>query len=98
MAPQIARSRRPIEDTPVIHPRHAARLVRQNRLDGSALMVEEFVVHDSRLQFRSLNHTPGSTINPRRPVMTDNDALLLLPLSGAQPTWRTCCRLRPSRE
>jgi hypothetical protein len=75
-----------IEDTTVVHPWNAARLVRQHRFDGSPLMVGEFVAHDSRLQFASLNHTPCGAINLQRPVMTDNNALLFLPLSGVQPT------------
>ena len=44
-----------------------------------------------RLQFRSLNHAPGDTINPRRPVVADATALILLPLSGHnghRRTWR----------
>jgi len=42
----------------------ARRLVRQHRLDGSPLIVGEFVAHDSRLRFGSLNHAPGDAINP----------------------------------
>jgi hypothetical protein len=40
------------------------------------------------LQFGSLNHAPGGIINPPGPVMTDANTLILLRLSGAQPTWR----------
>jgi hypothetical protein len=40
------------------------------------------------LQFGSLNHAPGGIINPLGSVMTDANTLILLPLSGAQPTWR----------
>ena len=40
-----------------------------------------------RLQFGSLIHAPGGTINPRRPVAADATAVILLPLSGAQRTW-----------
>jgi len=58
-----------IEDTPVIHPWHAARLVRQHRLDGSPLAIGEFIAYDSRLQFGSLNHASVGIINPLRPVM-----------------------------
>ena len=36
-----------LENPAVIHPWHAARLVRQHRLDGSPLLVGEFVAHDS---------------------------------------------------
>jgi hypothetical protein len=35
-----------------------------------------------------LNHAPGDAINPLRPVDADANTLILLPLSGAQPTWR----------
>src|ERR1700740_239291 len=38
-----------IEDTTVIHSRHAARLIRQHRLNGKPLIVREFVAHDSAL-------------------------------------------------
>jgi hypothetical protein len=37
------------EDTAVIHTRHAARFVRQERLDGDPFMVGEFIAHDSKL-------------------------------------------------
>jgi len=36
-----------IEDTTVVNPRNAARLVRQHGLDGSPFLVGEFVAHDS---------------------------------------------------
>src|SRR6185437_11046929 len=36
-----------IEDTAVVNPRNATRLVRQHRLDASPLPVAEFVAHDS---------------------------------------------------
>jgi hypothetical protein len=35
-----------IEDA-TIDPRHAARLIRQHRLNGRSLVVREFVTHDS---------------------------------------------------
>ena len=37
---------------------------------------------------RAHNPAPDGIINPPRPVMTDATALILLPLSGVQPTWR----------
>src|ERR1700733_5142374 len=46
----------PIEDTSVVHPGNATRLVGQHRLDGSPFIVRKFVAHDSSSQFRSLNH------------------------------------------
>ena len=33
---------------------------------GSPFAVGEFVAHDSRLRFGSLNHVPGDAINPRQ--------------------------------
>lgn len=78
-----------IKDTPVVHPRHATRLVRQHRFDGGPFMVGEFVAHDdSRLRFGSLNHVPGDAINPQRPIAADANTLISLPLLGAQRTWR----------
>lgn len=32
---------------------------------GLAIVVAEFVAHDSRLRFRSLNHVSGGAIKPR---------------------------------
>src|SRR5262245_16141042 len=52
VAPWRPRSQDPedaIEDATVIHPWHDARLGRQHRLDGSSLIVGEFVAHDSAL-------------------------------------------------
>ena len=72
-----------IEHAPVINTRHATRLIRQERLDGGPFIVGEFIAHDSRLRFGNLNHAPGDTINPLRPVETDANTLNLLPLSGA---------------
>src|SRR5262249_28097824 len=48
-----------IEDTTVVRPWHAARLVRQHQLNGRPLVVGEFTAHDSSPQFGDLNH--GST-------------------------------------
>jgi hypothetical protein len=48
--------------------RNAARLIRQHRFDGGPFIIAEFVAHDSRLQFRSLNHAPGRIINPAPPA------------------------------
>src|SRR6476646_1213313 len=83
VAPWCSGSQHPedaIEDTPVVHPRHATRLVRQHRFDGGPFIVGEFVAHDSRLRFGSLNHVPGDAINPQRPILADTYTLILLPL------------------
>ena len=45
----VDRVGRCIEDTPVVDPWHAARLVRQHRLDGSPFVVGEFIAHNSKL-------------------------------------------------
>jgi hypothetical protein len=45
-APQIAIPKDAIEDTRVIHPRHAAQLVGQHRLDGSPFLIGGFVARD----------------------------------------------------
>ena len=52
----------------IIYTPNAARLVGQHRLEGGPFIVAEFVPHDSRLRFRSLNHFPASAINPQLPV------------------------------
>jgi hypothetical protein len=46
-------------------------------------MAGKFMAHASRLRFGSLNHAPGDTINPQRPIAADDNTLILLPLSGA---------------
>jgi hypothetical protein len=51
--------------------------VGQHRLDGGPLIIAEFVAHDWRVQFRSLNHVRRGAAN----------ALNLLPLSAALRTW-----------
>jgi hypothetical protein len=50
---EIART---IQHATVVYTPSAARLVGQHRLDGGPLIIAEFLAHDSRLQFRSLNH------------------------------------------
>jgi hypothetical protein len=40
-----------IEDTPVVYPRNATWLVRQDGPDGNPFMISEFVAHDSSPQF-----------------------------------------------
>ena len=84
IAPRRARTQDPkdaVEHAAVIYTRHATRLIRQERPDGGSFIIGEFVAHDSRLRFGSLNHAPGGAINPQKPIAAD--ALILLPLSGA---------------
>ena len=45
-----------VQDPPIIDPGNTARLVRKERPDSSPLKVSEFVSHDSRPRFGSLNH------------------------------------------
>jgi hypothetical protein len=66
IAPRCARSQDPkdvIQDSAVIHPWDASRLVRQHRLDGGPFMVGEFVAHDSRLRLGGLNHGLAAGLN-----------------------------------
>src|SRR6267154_6338661 len=56
-----------IEHATVIYPPNTTRLVRQHRLDRGPFIFAEFVAHDSRLPFRSLNHVSRSAINPQWP-------------------------------
>jgi hypothetical protein len=46
---------------------HAARLIRKHRLDDGPLMVTEFIAHDSRLQFGSLNHVRADIFKGKPP-------------------------------
>src|SRR5215204_3423545 len=49
IAPRCPRSQDPedaVEDTSVVYPRNATRLIRQHRLDGSPFIIREFVAHD----------------------------------------------------
>src|SRR5206468_3463645 len=100
IAPRRARTQDPkdaVEHAAIIYTRHAARLVRQKRLDGGPFIVGEFVAHDSRLRFWSLNHAPSGIFNPLGSVTTDDNTPVLFPLSGVQPTWRGLLRPRPGR-
>lgn len=45
-----------IENAAVVRPWNASWLIQQHLLDGSPVIVGEFVAHDSILQFWSLNH------------------------------------------
>src|SRR5438128_9347952 len=66
IAPRCPGSQDPedaIEDTTVVHPRNATRLVRQHRLDGNPFMIGEFVAHDSSPQLGSLNHAGSAKRN-----------------------------------
>jgi hypothetical protein len=87
IAPWRTRTQNPkdaIEHATVIYTPNTARLVRQHRLDGSPFKVAEFVAHNWRLRFRSLNHVSGSAINPRTVRRCIANALNLLPLSACR--------------
>jgi hypothetical protein len=47
-----------IENTTVVHPRNATRLVGQHGLDGNPFMIGEFIAHDSSPSFEA--RIPGS--------------------------------------
>jgi hypothetical protein len=55
-----------VQDTPIIHTWHAARLIWQHRRDGGPLFIGEFVAHDSGLQIGGLNHDPAADLNNAR--------------------------------
>ena len=55
------------EHATVIYTPNAAWLIRQHRLDRGPFIIVEFVAHNSRLQFRSLNHVHCRPINPKWP-------------------------------
>ena len=96
IAPRRSRTQDPqdaIEHATVICTRNAARLVRQHRLDAAPIMLAEFIAHDSRVQFESLNHVHGRTINLQRSVA--EAAMNLPPLSGHSGHGRTFCWLDP---
>src|SRR5262245_34636178 len=66
VAPRGTRTQDPkdaIEHATIIYAPNAARLVRQQRFDGGPFAIAEFVAHDSRVRFRSLNHVSGAAIN-----------------------------------
>ena len=70
IAPRCSRSQDPedtIEDTTVVHPRHAAWFVGQHRSDGSPLIVGEFVAHDSTPSVRGPSTAPlsGNAAHPQ---------------------------------
>jgi hypothetical protein len=50
--------------------------------DGGPFAIAEFVAHDSRLRFRSLNDVSGRAINRQRPVGVPLMVLNLLPAFG----------------
>jgi hypothetical protein len=45
------------------HTRDTARFVRKHRADDTPFAVGEFVAHDSKLQFKSLNHVYADATN-----------------------------------
>ena len=51
-------------DTTVVHPGNAARFVRQRRLDGSPLIVREYVAHGWRLRFWEFESRAGRRHQP----------------------------------
>ena len=74
------------------------RLVRQERLYGPPFIVGEFIAHDSRLQFGSLNHAPSGIINPPWPVMADANTSIYFRFWGYSRHGGTCCCPSPGRK
>jgi hypothetical protein len=69
IAPRCPGSQDPedaVEDTSVVYPRNATRLIRQHGLDGNPFVICEFVAHDSSPQFGSLNHEGLANANSWR--------------------------------
>ena len=59
IAPGRARSQYPedaIENAPIIHTGHAARLVREHHSNGAPFVVGKLITHDCRLRMRSRQH------------------------------------------
>src|SRR5947208_1463641 len=91
--PRRARAQDPkdaVEHAPIINTGHTARLVRQKPFAGVPFIIGEFVAHDSRLRFGSLNHAPGDAINRQSPIAPDANNLISLPLSGKSRHGGTC--------
>src|SRR5712672_1467477 len=61
--PSSQDSKDAVQDTAVVYTRNTAWLARQHRLDGSRLMVGEFIAHDSNLRFGGLNHGSAADLN-----------------------------------
>src|SRR5271170_4713022 len=78
--------------------RNAARFVRQHRLDGSPLIIAEFVAHDSGAPVLELE----SRLQQRHQLLIARyrvaNALNLLLLSAQQRTWPGLLPVRTGRE
>jgi hypothetical protein len=71
IAPWCSGSKDPenaVENTTVVHPRNSTRLVGQHRLDRGPFTVGEFIAHDSKPQFGSLNHRRPTKHNAPAPA------------------------------
>ncbi len=84
-----------IEHATVIYPPNAARLVRQHRLDRGPFIIAEFVAHDLKLQFQSLNHIHGNSIKPHKLAAKPLMLWIYLRLRRNSGHGRACHRLRP---
>ena len=68
ISPRRTRTQDPkdaVQHAAVIYTRHATRLIRQDGLDGGPFIIGEFVAHDSKLRFGSLNHRLPAELNFR---------------------------------
>ena len=52
------------EHATVVYTPNAPRFVRQHWFDGGPFIVAEFMAHDSKLQFQSLNHASSKRHQP----------------------------------
>jgi hypothetical protein len=58
-----------LEDATVIHPWRAARSVRQHRLDGSLLIVGEFVMDEFEIVLTQMPYVGGTANGPDDPEL-----------------------------
>lgn len=72
ITPRCSRAQDPedaIEDTTVVNPRNATRLVRQHGLYGNPFIIGKFVALDSSSRFGSLNHGSLADSNAPSPIL-----------------------------
>ena len=75
--------------------RRTPRLVRQHRLDRGPFIIAEFVAHDLKLQFRSLNHVHGNSIKPHKLAAKPLMLWIYFRFRRNSGHGRACHRLRP---
>jgi hypothetical protein len=71
----------PAESPPAVYPRDAAELILEHRPDDAPFAIGEFMAHDSKRMFGSLNHTYTNVLK----------SPFVLPESAAKQTWHHIC-------